>query len=220
LSDASGGSGASGPAGVASDAAVTPLPLDASFAADPSVSPPDLASAGDVALVTFGAFGGNGARAMLACFSSPLDHGFSEDEIAPLVIDKVRDVAVKKMQFTHVAAGPITREQGGLVLRRADAAGAGVVVSDLAFTADARVIACAAACSDDAACGAAARSTRFSGALVPQPGPGVLLSIALSAVHHPDAAIALGVGFALAVSALLVWRRPRSPFRRRRASSS
>jgi hypothetical protein len=204
---------------------VIPLPLDATFTADASVAPPDLSSAGDVSLVAFAAFTapnarGGGARAMLACFSSPLDHGFSEQEIAPLVLDKVRDVAVNKMHFAHISNGAIGHEQSGLVLRRADTADDGVIVSDLAFTADARVIACAAACTEPAACGAAARSPRFSGALAPPPSPGALLSVALAAVHHPDAAIALGVGLALAVSALLVWRRPKSPFRRGRASSS
>jgi hypothetical protein len=206
---------------------ITPLPLDASFAVDGAVAPPDLSAAGDVALVTFTAFARNGsdggasARALLACFTAPLEHGFSEEEIAPLVLDRVRDVAVNKMHLTHIVNGAVSHESGGNILRRADGArangadganadGAGEIVSDLAFTADARVVACAAACTDRAACGAAVRSARFDGALGAPPGPGPSLAIALSAVHHPDAAIALGAAIALVASWLLVWRRPKS----------
>jgi len=194
---------------------IQPLALEQGFVANSTITAPATTSM-DLRAIAFEARSRGEDTALVACFTAPLPHGFSRDEVAPLALDALRDTGVRKLGLRDVANGSVV--DSGLVIRRVDsgrsATGAtATLVSDLGFTRDGDLVACVSGCSNDAPCKDAVQATRMIGELAPPPPPGLMLSALLGVVHHPESSAVWAVGAALVVSALAVH------FRRRRYGS-
>ena len=185
---------------------VEPLALDPSFALDPKIAAPTPTSQ-DLTAISFEARRSGDDVALAACFSAPLPHGFSREEVAPLAVDALRDVGVRRLGLADVANGALA--DVGPVIRRVDSARAAtgrtaVIVSELGFTRGGDLVACVSGCTNEAACGSAIRAPRLAGDLAAAPLPGLALSAVLAGVSHPEGAAALGLAAALALSVLAV----------------
>jgi hypothetical protein len=192
---------------------VEPLALDASFVVTTEITPP-AATSMNLTAVSFEARRHDEDTALAACFTAPLDHGFSRDEVAPLALDALRDLGLRKLGLRDVTNGSLVDVSHGI--RRVDSARAAngapaVLASDLGFTSGGDLVACVSGCTNDAACGQAIRAPRLAGDLAEAPPPGLALSLALAVVHHPEATVVSGVGAALVLSALAVQFRRRPP---------
>lgn len=184
--------------------------LDPGFRTNATVTPP-VPTSMELTPLSFDARVRGDDGALAACFTAPLAHGFSRDEVAPLALDALRDLGSRKLELRDVANGVIVDVGPGI--RRIDA-GRGAtgtsatLVSDLGFTRTGDLVACVSGCSNDAACGTAVRAPRLSGDLAAAPPPGIALSALLGIVHHPEATAGSVVTAALVVSVLaVVFRR-------------
>ncbi len=185
---------------------VQPLALDPSFVADTTITAP-VPTSMDLTAISFEARRHGDDVALAACFTAPLRHGFSRDEVAPLAIDALRDLGVRKLGLVDATNGTLT--DVGPVIRRVDAARtpagvAATVVSDLGFTQSGDLVACVSGCTNDTACGQAIRAPRLAGDLAAAPPPGLAMELLLGGVHHPEGAVALGLAAALALSVVAV----------------
>jgi hypothetical protein len=193
---------------------VEQLTLGPEFQPDTAIGPAAPTQA-DLTLISFQALRHGDEAALAACFQSPLRHGFAKDEVAPLALDALRDVAVRKLLLRDVANGELAAT-GITILRedhaRAPSGSAAVIVSQLGFSADSSLIACVSACTNEQACGSAVRAGRLSGDLAPPPPPGLFLTALLAGIHHPEPTIASALAVLVLASALAVRfrRRPKS----------